>query len=214
MAAPNASPLVGWVLGVVVIVAAVLALVLLARSGSELWVFFLAGIFVAPALFLVFHRPELVYERYFYLNFLLLLLLLSYLAGRAWEIRRVGPWLTCAVLMAIVAANGWQTFNFLRVGRGHFRDALEYIIESEPDQHDIHLAGDGKRNRMILYLQFYGRYAQGYRFVVDDIQPGMPEVPAWLLLIGAKQDRPRLSPFAERARMNFGRAFPSRACRA
>jgi hypothetical protein len=204
----NVNPLVGWLLGVVVIAAASTALVLLARAGSDLWIFFLAGIFVAPTLLLIFHRPELIYERYFYLNLLLLLLLLSYLASCTWKMRGIGIPLTCAALLAIVAANAWQTYNFLRVGRGHFRDALEYIIESEPDQHEIHFAGDGKRDRTVLYLQFHGRYAQGYRFFIDDIKPGMAEVPSWLLVIGAKRDPPRVSPFIERGAYELRRSFP------
>lgn len=204
----NATPALGWILGAVVVAGAIAAIVLLARSGSDLWILFAAGIFVAPALLLLFHRPEVIYERYFYLNILLLLLLLSYLVGRVWQIRMFGPLLASAALVTIVIANGWQTSQLLRVGRGHFRDALAYIIEANPDQHEIHLAGDGKRSRMVLYMEFYGRYARDCRFVIDEIKPGMPEVPEWLLIPGAKDTpSPRLSPFRERGEYELQRIY-------
>ena len=45
----------------------------------------------------------------------------------------------------------------------------EYIIESDPDTHEIHLAGEGKRSRAVAYTEFYSRYIADYRFVFDNM---------------------------------------------
>jgi hypothetical protein len=174
-------------LGGLVFVAAIVAIVLLAREGSMLWLFFASGIFFAPMLLLTLHPPELIYERYFYVNLVLLLVLFSYLFSRLWVLRPVGPIAVVTALALFVAANGWQTFDFLRVGRGHFREALELILESDPDQKEIHIANDGHRSRPVLYTQFYGRYVAGHTFVFDDLRPNLKKFPEWMIIATGEQ---------------------------
>ena len=84
--------------------------------------------------------PTLLYERYFYLNLVYFLILSSYLAGRLVARGGIGRWLAVAGLAALVGGNMALAADFLRVGRGHYLEALEYVADQSTG--GTHLAGD------------------------------------------------------------------------
>lgn len=179
-----------------VAVVAIAGIVALAREGSNLWIFFLAGFIAAPALLLTASRPTLLYERYFYLNLLYFLILASFLAGRLIDRGGLARWLAVAGILLLVGGNAALTADFLRIGRGHYLDALRYMAQHSPEG-TIRLAGDDDFDNT-LYLGFYSAYLpEGLRlFYCNFHKPAQPREPApdWLLTHG--QIRP-FAPVAE-----------------
>jgi len=180
----NVWLLLSVALGVVVVL--LLGIALLWRDKSDLWLFFILSIFVAPAIAVTLSQPEFLYERYFYLNMLMGLLLLSYLLGRTWQTGRAGQIVACAGVALLVAANAIPTFRFLTVGRGQFLPLLEYVADHTP-QREIIIASDGRRTRAVVYTQFYARYLQDRRVMFDELNPEMKRLPEWMMLGSSEQ---------------------------
>jgi hypothetical protein len=59
------------------------------------------------------------------------------------------------LILVFVAANLWQTIRFLRVGRGHYADAVAYIARRTPSPVIMVLPDDPLRSGMVL--EFYAR---------------------------------------------------------
>ena len=149
-----------------------------------MWIFFLAAVVAAPALLLSINRPTLLYARYFYLNLLYFLILASYLASRLIDRGGVARWLAVSGVVLVVAGNVALTADFLRVGRGHYLDALQYMAEQSPGG-AIRLAGDDDFDNTV-YLGFYSAYLpEGLRLFYTNFQKphqaGEP-APDWLLI--------------------------------
>jgi hypothetical protein len=148
-----------WILATALLGAgiATAAIVMLWRQRSDLCVFFAIATVVAPALILVIRRPTQLYERYFYLNVLFLLVLCSYAAGRLWRLGALGRSTVALALLLYSCGNARLTYDFLRVGRGHFRDALDHMV-SHSTRPDITIATNGKVTHNAVYTLFYRRY--------------------------------------------------------
>jgi len=156
---------VGWSAAIMVVagllgtVAAIAALVLLWREKSNLWVFFVVTIYVAPALLLAVRRPEVLFPRYFFMGLLTLPLLWSVLVGWLWRQgtpARVGGAVFVALL---VAANTLQTSELLAVGRGHYLEAIQYIVGNDPGPRVLVRSDHDFRNRLLI--DFYRGYVEG-----------------------------------------------------
>jgi hypothetical protein len=179
-----------------VAVVGIAGVVALARDGSNLWIFFLAGFVAAPAVLLSANRPTLLYERYFYLNLLYFLILASYLAGRLIDRGGAARWLALSGVLLVVAGNVALTADFLRVGRGHYLEALQYMAKQSPGG-TIRLAGDDDFDNT-TYLGFYSAYLpEGFRLFYSNFQkPAQPGEPASDWLLTHSQSRP-FAPAAE-----------------
>ena len=109
----------------------------LAARGSDLWVFYLFGMIVSPALVAYGHRSELYVARHLIVSMTLWLLLAGRLLAR---LANGGPgarFVVAATLVAFLVANAVRTVPLLRYGRGSYRDALRYMAS--------HTAGDSVR---------------------------------------------------------------------
>lgn len=100
----------------------------LARSGDARWAFFLTALVVAPAALLAWTGREYIYPRYFLVNVYLMYLLAALAIGKTWDRRRVGTrWLVAGALAAWLSCNLLLSVQLWQVGRGHYKNALEYI---------------------------------------------------------------------------------------
>ena len=172
------------------VAAAVAALVLLRREGSDLWIFFAVAIFVAPTLIVTIFRPALVYERYFYLNVLFFLVLCSYLLDRLWHLSAVGRSAAVVTLALFVLGNARMTYDLLRIGRGHFLDVIEYLVENTADR-DITIGNIGQRTRNVIHAEFYTRFLPpDRRLAFVDLAGDSPEEPEWFIFNGDKDAAP------------------------
>jgi len=169
------------------VVATLFGLVQLARERSDLWVFFAVGFLIAPALLLLARRPPVLHERYFYLNILFLLILWSYALGKLASGGRWGQAGAVILTCAFVLLNGWLTRDFLRVGRGHFLDALTYMAENSRGS-DVHMSGDAEFSYP-LYTEFYAPYVPGEHYYhFHKVVPQMPVEPEWVILNSQERD--------------------------
>ena len=136
--------------GLLGVAAAVVSLYWLWREKSDLFVFFAVAIFIAPALLLMVQRTTQLYERYFYLNLLFFWILLSYFLGQLWQRGSSARAVALVALAAIVAGNCRLTADFLTLGRGHFLQALEYMVDHSV-RPSVTIANNGKRTRDVVY---------------------------------------------------------------
>jgi hypothetical protein len=113
--------------GIAAMAAALAAIVVEAREGSERWVFHAAVLFAAPLAFRMAFPTDVVYERYFLVPTAFLLLLLADLLA---HVRRLGPQgrATCLALILLFAAgNAAHLARFLRFGRGSYAAAVRFL---------------------------------------------------------------------------------------
>jgi len=100
----------------------------MARRGDMRWTFFATGIIVAPAALLVWTGRVYLYPRYFLVNVYLLYLLAAQVIGNAWDRHGVRTrWLIGSLLAAWTLGSLLLSVQLWQVGRGHYKDALEYI---------------------------------------------------------------------------------------
>ena len=162
------------------------------------WIFFAATIFVAPALLLAITGRACLYERYFYVNVLFLLLLQAYFLSRVVRGSRLGTAAAILYLTFFALANARPTYEFLKIGRGHFRDALAYMVvhSSSPE---IQLAGSAEFCYR-LYSAFYLRtLPAGHHITFHDISAvDVPAGAEWIMM--TSQEQPYNPPRAVRTR--------------
>jgi hypothetical protein len=145
------------------------------------WLFYLTAILVAPALLLWFAEREDVYPRYFLLSVPFLLILLGRILARC--LRR-GPAMRVAaavVLLGFTLGNLVLVADFLRVGRGHYRAAIRYMMEHNPG-HVVSVGSDHDW-RNFAVLQYYVRnyFPEKYFDYVPE-ERWSRSAPYWVLL--------------------------------
>ncbi len=156
-------------------------LVWLWREKSDLWILVVAGFVVAPTLVFLLRSPEVLHERYFYLNILFFLILLSYFLARIFERGGWGRFAAPLVLTTIIAANVRADIDFLRFGRGHFLDLLRFAAEHN-DGPDVHLAGDTDFAYR-MYAEFYTPYAPSeHKYTVHSFAEDPTFEPEWVIV--------------------------------
>ncbi len=151
----------------------------LARQGESVWVFFAVATVGAPALFLV-KRPPFLFERYFLISFVFLLLLLSYSLGDLWRRGPVGRVAATLLLLAVVGGNVWQVLRFVSNGRGQFHEALAFVAEHD-DGATIDVTGDHDF-RIAKFCAFYGPRVADRPFVYHRGDALPPAGATWLIV--------------------------------
>jgi len=126
LGAPLSRP---WEIAAAVVVALVLAVDALEarRAGSDAWVATVLAVLVAPAAALILLRPEFVAPRYFLVPLLFWLLALARVSAGLWTRSPPARAFALVVVTAILAGNAARIVPFLRLGRGHYRDALAHV---------------------------------------------------------------------------------------
>ena len=153
------------------------------KSGSREWVFYAVTLLVSPACIVMARAQDFPYwtERHFLVCVPFLLLLLTVVLARVADSGRVGRAAAFSLLALYLAGNSVRTLEFLRFGRGHYRDAVEYIF-AHSSASDVSVGSDHDfRNGMLL--TYYGRYAPPGRRLVYFSGDGWPrEGPQWLII--------------------------------
>jgi hypothetical protein len=178
--APAVEPLVG-VGALVALAVAMAGILFLWQSGSDLWVFFVGVIFLAPALLLLPARPEYLNPRYFYVIIVALLVLASYVLGRVDRWDRAGLPAFVGLVALFLLGNAAALYDFLTHGRGQYRAAVEYMAANSPpgviqvtSDHDF-------RNPMLL--KYYSSFLPaGREFGYHSMSTPPADPPEWLIL--------------------------------
>jgi hypothetical protein len=157
-------------------------LVILARLvRSDIWIFYLSALLLAPVLMLGINNRPYLYVRYFVVLFPFFYLMLGEAmdaVARRFQGARMAVVGLCILMLA---GNALSTSDFLRVGRGGYLDAVQYMAANTPWP-NVKVGGDHDfRNG--LPIIFYSRYLPKNRSMVYlrlDAWP--PEGPDWLLI--------------------------------
>lgn len=178
------GPLEGVVAGACALVCGALFVVALRRmwrSGSDLWVFFLSGVVVAPALMLIAPRPAYLAERYFLVSLSLMLL------AFAWTLpdvaRTLGAGRSRLLLGAVglyLAANLWHVGRLIAVGRGSYLPALDWMA-AHSDRRGVQVAGDQDLSDGML-VRFYSQWVPTSSFTYIPGGAWPSRGPEWILL--------------------------------
>jgi hypothetical protein len=168
-----------------VVVVAIVALVLIYRTGSDLWVLMAVGIFLAPLAILLVARPQWPYPRYFLVCMLLLQLLISWLLGWVYQ-RPYGKVAYLLILAAILAGNAILTTKFLKYGRGGYAAAVGYMIEHTASDRILVGSDHDFRNKAVLGF-YFARAGDQERSGYYDYGHWPPEGPEWVVLHNASQ---------------------------
>jgi hypothetical protein len=152
---------------VVLIVVALLLVVLIVRRlrarRDDLWVFLLTVVvmpFVAIALQIQFvEARQPIMARYFLVPFVFFLMGLTILLADWLRRRGARRMLAGTVVVGFVALNVYQTVLFLRVGRGHYQDAVTYMATYPPGRTPpgVIVVSSDHPLRTGLVLYFYSR---------------------------------------------------------
>jgi hypothetical protein len=157
-------------------------IIALCRRGARDWVFYCAAVVLLPAAALLFRPPEVFYPRYVEVSvpFLLLVLALGLcdlllLFDKIWIRGLAG-----VLIASFAVGNGVWMARFYSAGRGHYREAMQYISAETPGP--IVRVGTDQDFRNGLVLWFYGTHyptSKPFRYAPDMGRQGTP--PQWII---------------------------------
>jgi hypothetical protein len=152
---PDTSPLKWVALGFLVLLQ-LGGLQVLRREGRDDWLFFALVCFCVPALVLVIARPELLYPRYFFVCLPFALYLLSVALYALIEAGGVQAGIGFVALVLVIAGNARALKDFYQDGRGHYLEAMRYMVEKTPNKLLVIASDHDFRSQAIIryYAQF------------------------------------------------------------
>lgn len=189
-----ASFRLGSALVVIVFCFIVWRIVSMARCGDMRWTFFLTGLIVAPAVLIAWTGRQVLYPRYFLVNVYLLYLLAALEIGEWWDASaRRTRWLIGGALAGWTLGNLLLSAQLCEVGRGHYKDALEFI--SGNTRGEAARIGSTEDFRTGVLVWYYARYLPAAkRPEVVDVDSLAQVRPEWLLSTISPYEMPALPP--------------------
>jgi hypothetical protein len=195
--APPALATVAALVAVVIVLAAIWG----RRRHGEAWLYI--GVLAAPVILIALREPRFLYGRYFLICTPFVLVLMA-----RWMATWRSRWAYVAGVMVVAACLAGQvrlTTIFAQHGRGHHREALDYVI-AQSDVAEVVEVGSGQphdfRDRTLV--RFHGRRrARPVRYVGFGHQPP----PRWLVYSSDDGMAPDLL-FIDDARYVRDRDFP------
>jgi hypothetical protein len=184
---PDSGP-AAWLVAALVAVALGLALAEEFRSGSDLWVPFAGVVGIAPLLLFAVARPRGLYERYFLLAVAFGLILSARWIGRIWARGPAGK-AACALLLALFTiGNGIHTARLIRLGRGHYGEALQWMLD-ESRTRPAGIASDHDFRNGLVY-SYYKRWTSAPRDLDYHMENQLPrEGTEWFLRHDLRTDQ-------------------------
>jgi hypothetical protein len=179
------------------------------RARDLRWVFFLTVMLLGPAAVLLLTRPAFLAPRYFLVAVPFLLWLTASGAVRLARSGRTGLTLASVLAVLFLAGNAASLARLFRDGRGQYRDALAFILRSEPGPVATVGSDHDFRNATVIARVLPGLPgAARFRYV----QTGewSDDAPRWVLVHHFAEDPPPdpvvLGP--NRASYDLVRVFP------
>ncbi|HEY4309086.1 MAG TPA: glycosyltransferase family 39 protein [Pirellulales bacterium] len=168
------------------------AIVSLFRGKSELWALFLTTIYLSP-LFLLIEQPRSgLFVRYFYINILFYLLLISYLLGRLSLAGSPGTFACLALTASIMAGNVSRLREFSDGRRGEYLAAVRYIVDHSTEP-EVEVGVDHARTRLVLHF-YSGSMAANRTLKASEAAPAPSPQDEWYI---THQENPAQQPAPE-----------------
>jgi hypothetical protein len=157
------------------------------RDGSDVWVFFVVTIGLAPLLQVLLWQAPVLFVRYWLVSVLFFLLLLSQLLARLYRQAVAGKIVFLALLSLFVVGNLSHTARLLRYGRGSYLAPLEYIVDHTHGS--LVTVGSDHDFRHPMVLGFYTRYLRKHSKVEYYARSEWPASgPEWFLAHSQDQE--------------------------
>jgi hypothetical protein len=169
----------------------------LRRRGFDLWIMLLVAALLSPAAAILrqamtLEHPQPMHARYFLVLLPIVIIAVSPILADLLKKRHLGP-ITAVLLAAFFVVNLWQTVHFIRIGRGHYSNAVVYMSRQTPGAILPVVSDHPLRTGMVL--EFYSRLLPpGTQLAVIDATdppPSPPPIrPQWLILHSNLTDTP------------------------
>lgn len=162
------------------------------RRADMRWTFFLTGLIIAPVVLIAWTGRQAIYPRYFLVNVYLLYLLATLAIGKLWDAHaRPTRWLITGALAAWTLGNLLLSAQLWEVGRGHYKDALEFI--SGNTRGGTARIGSTEDFRTGVLVWYYARYLPvAERPEVVHVNSLAQVRPEWLLSTISPYEMPEL----------------------
>jgi hypothetical protein len=173
----------GWSAAALVIAAAILigATTILVRTRRDSWVFLVTACVITPGLIAWISSAGFLLPRYFLIPMTCQLLLLAIVIGEVWRMGLNGRAVAILIMTGFIAANALYTRRLLLDGRGHYLDALRFIVAHSPPG-EIFIAGDHdvRQRTIVSFYLPYLRSDKAIRYVEHD--QTATAAPRWMLV--------------------------------
>ncbi|HMP58317.1 MAG TPA: hypothetical protein PKD86_03085 [Gemmatales bacterium] len=183
----------------------VLLLAGLVWAPGPIRAYFIIVIILAPAITIIL-QPPVLFERYFYISYMHMLILLSGALARAAR-TTMGRVVIVPAVATVVGLSMFNVVELARQDRGAMRPLLAYLAASDPGP-AIALASDSDW-RMTKLLEFYQRHQPNREFRYVPAGNIQVKPPRWLVLqatVGQPPPPPELT--LGTARYRWLREFP------
>ncbi|MCE9590173.1 MAG: hypothetical protein K8S99_06580 [Planctomycetes bacterium] len=156
------------------------AVVVMWRSGSDLWVLFITAVFVSPTVMIAVFRPIYLFERYFLVSVAFLLLSLPWLITAIPMRSRAAVVLASLGVAVFLTANGVHTYRLVTLGRGGYVVTLKWIAAHS--RRPLITIGSNQDFQNGILIEFYGRHMPPTPRLVYLSEPQWPvEGPEWFI---------------------------------
>jgi hypothetical protein len=143
-------------------------------------ILYLFGILISPATFILITDPKVLFPRYFILPILFLYLLLSEFLARLWSKGHFNRLLSVSITICFVVINFYSIAKLISVGRGEYRQALEYITKNSAEQ-TIYYSSNPPLARTLDLIKFYQPFLEKkFSFVAPSAENN--QYPNWILI--------------------------------
>lgn len=167
-------------------------IVTMARRADMRWTFFLTGLIIAPVALIAWTGRQTLFPRYLLVNVYLLYLLAALAIGKSWDANaKYMRWLIGGALATWTLTNLLLSVQLWELGRGHYKDALEFI--SGNTRGGAAQIGSTEDFRTGVLVWYYARYLPAAkRPEVVEINSLVQVRPEWLLSTISPYEMPEL----------------------
>jgi hypothetical protein len=182
------------------------------REKSDSFLFYASAILVVPILLAIIRHADVLYVRYFIVGIAFLLILFSFVLASLYYRGPYGKAVCFVVLTCYLIANGLHLASLFKYGRGHYRDAIRFLVEHSKDP--VVTIGSDHDFRIPIVLRFYLWDSMGERSARYYEQGSWPATGLeWIILHkqSAEEAEPPPRQFVDRTghRYELAATFPT-----
>jgi hypothetical protein len=146
------------------------------------WTFFPTVIVFAPALMLLINHPLHLYFRYFFVCFPFFILLLAHLLCDWYRSPDISLRLLSFIAIALfLTGQVPRDYLLLKLGRGEYAAALEYIVNNSPKDVIVRVGSDHDFRNRTLFNFYSNRVAAGDRLRYIEQSQWVSNHPDWII---------------------------------
>ena len=152
-------------------------------AADDAWPVYAAALLMVPVFLFGLQRSDYLHPRYIFVAVPLLLMLVGIELGD-WAARGrwIGGTVTTIALAGFCVCNFFPTLQFLRLGRGQYLQALEFIVQHTGGR-DVILGADTHPKSTLMVLEYYQSYVptDGHRLLTLRGEQWNGQWPQWII---------------------------------